>query len=84
METAQTDPKIQSAIITHLTQCLNSQPPTPLPETSPHIQAVIDKQNDIGWENFFEVAWLKNGSTPKYSITNGANPKNLVAGGPLL
>jgi hypothetical protein len=54
METAQTDPKIQSAIITHLTQCLNSQPPTPLPETSSHVQAATDIQNDIGWENFFE------------------------------
>jgi hypothetical protein len=54
MGTAQTDPEIQSVIITHLTQCLNSQPPTPLPITSPHVQAAIDIQNDIGWENFFE------------------------------
>jgi hypothetical protein len=54
METAQMDPEIQSAIITHLTQCLHSQPPTPLPVNSALVQAAIDIQNDIGWKNFFE------------------------------
>ena len=54
METAQTDPEIQSAIITNLTQCLNGQPPTPITETSQGVHAAIDIQNDIGWENFFE------------------------------
>jgi hypothetical protein len=54
METAQTDPDIQYAIITHLTQCLNSSPQIPIIETSPKVQAAIDIQTDIGWENFFE------------------------------
>lgn len=54
METAQTDPQIQSAIVTHLTQYLNSQPPTPFSSPSPTVQAAIHIQNDIGWENLFE------------------------------
>jgi hypothetical protein len=53
-ETEQMDPAIQSAIIAHLSQCLNSQPPIPIPETSPTIQSAINIQNDISWENFFE------------------------------
>jgi hypothetical protein len=59
METAQTDPDIQYAIITHLTQCLNSSPQIPIIETSPKVQAVIDTQNDIGWEKFFEGCMAK-------------------------
>jgi hypothetical protein len=59
METAQTDPDIQYAIITHLTQCLNSSPQIPIIETSPKVQAAIDIQTDIGWENFFEGCMAK-------------------------
>jgi hypothetical protein len=54
METVQTDPAIQSAILANLTQCLTRLPSSPIHETSPVIQAAIHIQNDIGWENFFE------------------------------
>jgi hypothetical protein len=57
METAQMDPEIQSAIMTNITRCLNSQPPIPITEISLTVQAAIDIQNDIGWENFFE-GWV--------------------------
>jgi hypothetical protein len=54
MESAQTDPGIQRAIMGRLSQLLSLQPLTPIANLPLDVQTALQSQDEIGWMNFFE------------------------------
>lgn len=54
MDNAQTDPGVKTAITARLHQLLSQQPFLPIPNLQPPVQAALNLQDAIGWENFFE------------------------------
>ena len=54
MTKEQTDPEIHRVLLVRLSQLLNHLPLTPIATHMEDLQAAIDSQDAIGWDNFFE------------------------------